>query len=46
MFARVALDRGGPLEEAYERAKRAVDISTTNTGANAVYESLRRRLGR
>ncbi len=46
MFAVVANEKGAPLEEAYERAYRAIDISTTNTGANETFESIRNKLNK
>lgn len=46
MFAVVANEKGDPLEEAYKAAYTAVDITTTNTGANETFEKLRTKLNK
>lgn len=46
MFAVVANEKGSPMEEAYERAYRAVDLSTTNTSANSTFEAIRKKLNK
>lgn len=44
MFAIIALEKNDRLEEAYQHAKRAVEISSTNDGANKTYETLKQKL--
>jgi tetratricopeptide (TPR) repeat protein len=46
MFALVAWDMNERLEEAYERAKIAVELQPSNEGAQQIYKKLAKRLGK